>query len=198
MNILHISKYYYPYIGGVENICKYIVEGDTEHETAVVCFNEENKDVIDEVNGHKVYRVATWINVARQALSLSYFPMLRKAIKEFKPDVIHFHWANPFPAAVLLAVMPKEVKLVIHWHMDIIKQKRIYPFIKPVETALLKRAESMFTIPKMIEECEISYNKISNMNVMKFCRSGIIEYVSIPLALSHIHAAHNVEQKMVA
>ena len=56
----------------------------------------------------------------------------------------------------------------------------------------------MFTIPKMIEECEMSYNKISNMNVMKFCRSGIIEYVSIPLALSHIHAAHNVEQKIVA
>ena len=94
--------------------------------------------------------------------------------------------------------MPKEVKLVIHLHMNIIKQKRIYPFIKPVETALLKRAESMFTIPKMIEECEISYNKISDMNVMKFCRSGIIEYVSIPLAMSHIHAAHNVEQKMVA
>lgn len=82
--------------------------------------------------------------------------------------------------------------------MDIIKQKRIYPFIKPVETALLKRAERMVTIPKMIEECEISYNKISNMNVMKFCRSGIIEYVSIPLTLSHIHAAHNVEHKMVA
>ena len=198
MKILHISKYYYPYIGGVENICKYIVEGDTEHETAVVCFNEDNKDVIDEVNGHKVYRVATWINVARQALSLSYFPMLRKAIKEFKPDLIHFHWANPFPAAVLLAVMPKNVKLVIHWHMDIIKQKRIYPFIKPIETALLKRAESMFTVPKMIEECEISYNKISDMNVMKFCRSGIIEYFSIPLAMSHIQAAHNVEHKMVA
>ena len=72
MRILHISKYYYPYIGGVENICKYIVEGDTEHETAVVCFNEGSKDVVDEVNGHKVYRVATWINVARQALSLSY------------------------------------------------------------------------------------------------------------------------------
>lgn len=121
MRILHISKYYYPYIGGVENTCKYLVEGTSIHETAVVCFNEANKDVVDEVNEHKVYRVATWINVARQALSLSYFPMLRKAIREFKPDVIHFHWANPFPAAVLLTVIPKDVKLVIHWHMDIIK-----------------------------------------------------------------------------
>ena len=140
MRILHISKYYYPYIGGVENICKYLVEGMTQHENAVVCFNEKCKDVVDEVNGVKVYRVATWINVARQALSLSYFTMLHRAIKEFKPDVIQFHWANPFPAAVLLCLIPKNVKLIIHWHMDIIKQAKIYPLIKPVETALLKRA----------------------------------------------------------
>lgn len=141
MRILHISKYYSPYLGGVENICKYLVEGAVNHETAVVCFNDKCKDVIEEVNGHKVYRVATWINVARQALSLSYFWVLKKAIKEFKPNVIQFHWANPFPAWVLLCVIPKNVKLIIHWHMDIIKQKHIYPFIKPVETALLKRAD---------------------------------------------------------
>lgn len=156
MRILHISKYYYPYIGGVENTCKYLVEGTSIHETAVVCFNEANKDVVDEVNGHKVYRVATWINVARQALSLSYFPMLRKAIREFKPDVIHFHWANPFPAAVLLTVIPKDVKLVIHWHMDIIKQKRIYPFIKPVETALLKRADRVIVTSPNYRDCSLS------------------------------------------
>ena len=55
------------------------------------------------------------------------------------------------------------------------------------------------TIPKMIEVCELSYNKISNMNVMKFSRrEGVNEYLSTPLAMSHIHAAHNVEQKMVA
>lgn len=66
---------------------------------------------------------------------------VEKAIKEFKPDVIQFHWANPFPAWVLLCVIPRNVKLIIHWHMDIIKQKHIYPFIKPVEIALLKRAD---------------------------------------------------------
>lgn len=141
MRILHVSKYYYPYIGGVENICKYLVDGEKVHEEAVVCFNDKCKDEVDKVNGVKVYRVATWINVARQALSLSYFTVLHKAIKEFHPDVIQFHWANPFPAAVLLTVIPKNVKLVIHWHMDIIKQAKVYPFVKPVETALLKRAD---------------------------------------------------------
>ena len=112
-----------------------------QHKTAVVCFNEGRDNQIDVVNGVTVYRVGTWINISRQALSLAYFPILRRAIKEFKPDVIHFHWANPFPAAVLLALIPKQVRLIIHWHMDIIKQKKIYPFIKPFETGLLRRAD---------------------------------------------------------
>lgn len=141
MRILHISKYYYPYIGGVENTCKYLVENMRENQFAVVCFNEQKDDRIDMVNGVKVYRVGARLTIARQALSLSYFTMLKRAIREFKPDVIHFHWANPYPAFVLLTMIPKNVKLVIHWHMDIIKQKKIYPLIKPVETMLLKRAD---------------------------------------------------------
>lgn len=144
MRILHISKYYYPYLGGVENICKYLVEEATGHETAVVCFSESAHDSVEEVNGHRVYRVGTRVCIAKQALSPTYFSVLRKAIRDFRPDVIQFHWANPFPAAVLLCVIPKEVKLVITWHMDIIRQRRIYPLVKPIETALLKRAEQVY------------------------------------------------------
>lgn len=141
MRILHISKYYYPYIGGVENICKYLVDNmKKDNDIAVVCFNEKKDDRIDIVDGVKVYRVGAKMTITRQALSLSYFTVLKKAIREFKPDIIHFHWANPYPAFVLLTMIPKNVKLVIHWHMDIIKQKKIYPFIRPVETRLLKLA----------------------------------------------------------
>ncbi len=140
MRILHISKYYFPYMGGVENICKYIVDNSGEHQVAVLCFNEKSKCSIDDVDGIKVYRVGSWVNIARQSLSPLYFTMFWRVLKEFKPDVIQFHWANPFPAAVLLTMIPKNVKLIVHWHMDIIKQAKIYPLIKPIETRLLKKA----------------------------------------------------------
>jgi len=145
MNILHISKYYHPYIGGVESICQYLVENRKSGDNvAVVCFTEQRNDIVDEVNGVRIYRVGTWVNISRQALSLSYRKVLKKAIKETCPDIIHFHWADPFPAAVLLSVIPKDVKLVIHWHMDIVNQKLLYALIKPVETAFLKRADRIF------------------------------------------------------
>lgn len=141
MRALHISKYYYPYVGGVENVCKYIADHSESHKVAVVCFNDGHHNSVDEVDGIIVYRIGAFATIAKQAISLSYLVVLCKVIKQFQPDIIHFHWANPYPAAMLLLVIPKRVKLVVHWHMDIIKQKRIYPLVKPIETRLLRRAD---------------------------------------------------------
>lgn len=141
MRILHISNYYYPHIGGVESVCKHIVDNTVGHEVQVICFNEGYRSVVEKVDGINVYRVGTWFSIARQSLSLSYFFILKCVLKRFKPDVIQFHWANPFPAAILLLVMPKDVKLIVHWHMDIVRQRIIYKVIKSVETMLLKRAD---------------------------------------------------------
>lgn len=68
MRILHISKYYYPYIGGVENICKYLVDNmKKDNGIAVVCFNEQFNEQIDDkigtVDGVKVYRVGAKLTI---------------------------------------------------------------------------------------------------------------------------------------
>lgn len=130
-------------MGGVENICKYLVERMPSHETSVVCFNEGKANAVDIVNGHRVYRAGAFINIARQALSLSYKNGLQWAILAEKPDVIQFHWANPFPAILLRIVMPKDVKLVVHWHMDIIRQWYLYWAVRPWEKWLIKRADKI-------------------------------------------------------
>lgn len=128
-------------MGGVENICKYLVENMPQHETSVVCFNDAKADAVDDVNGHRVYRAGSIVNIARQALSLSYKNGLKWAILAENPDVIQFHWANPFPAIFLRMLMPKEAKLVIHWHMDIVRQWYLYWAVKPWEKWLVKRAD---------------------------------------------------------
>ena len=158
MRILHVSKYYFPYNGGIENTCQQLAEGFPNDKTAVVCFNEGKEDIVETINGIQVYRAGSIANVARQSLSLSLCALIKKAIKEFKPDIIHLHWCNPFGGAMLLMVIPKDVKLVIHWHSDVVNQelmsqKLIYKIIKPIETALLKRADLVLTTsPLYVDE----------------------------------------------
>lgn len=152
MNILHISGYYSPFIGGIETVCKYLVDNMPQHQTSVMCFNKGRKDSVDVVDGHKVYRAGIFLTVAHQGLSLSYGRMLARAIREEKPDIIHYHWANPFPALFLRFRMPDKVRLVLHWHMDIIRQRYLYRVVKPLETWLLKRAERIVvTSPQYME-----------------------------------------------
>ena len=140
--VLQISNYYTPHIGGIEQTCQYLSEGiKDEYEVKVICFSEGKETKYQVTNGVEITKPGVFLDVARQSLSFSYFGLLRRLIKGWKPDIIHFHYPNPFVTALLLPIIPKKSKLYVQWHLDITKQKKIYPFIKPLETRLLKRAD---------------------------------------------------------
>ena len=162
MRILHISKYYSPYVGGVENVCKYLADHSDGHEVVVLCFNEGHSNSVDIVDGVKVYRVGVIFHISRQAISLKYQTVLRRVIEEFRPDLIHFHWANPFPAAILLPLIPKETKLLIHWHMDILKQHKLYPLVRPIERRLLQRADMVTVTSPQYKEGSVPLQPFSD------------------------------------
>lgn len=128
-------------MGGVENICRYIVEQMPQYKSSVVCFNTGRNDSIENINNHRVWRAGSIINVARQALSISYNKLLKDAIDTERPEVIQFHWANPFPAVFLKKLINKDTHLILHWHMDIIRQWYLYWAVKPWEKWLVERAD---------------------------------------------------------
>jgi glycosyltransferase involved in cell wall biosynthesis len=138
--VLHISKYYYPYLGGTESVCQDIVEGLKEYENRVICFNDSNRTVCCEINGIQILRIGCFMKVASQSCSLFYYYYLKRNIQSWQPDIIHFHHPNPFVAFLLV---PANTKLIVHWHLDITKQKYIYPLVKRNERRLLERADSV-------------------------------------------------------
>ena len=153
IRVLHISKYYYPFLGGIVNVCRQLVNGMAGCQSSVICFSESRKSVVEIVDGITVYRAASWCKVSSQAIAPGYYPMLRRALREQQPDIVHFHWANPFAAAPLLMLLPTATRLVVHWHMDIIRQSYLYPLIKPLESALLRRADRIIvTSPQYLED----------------------------------------------
>jgi glycosyltransferase involved in cell wall biosynthesis len=150
--ILHISKFYSPYEGGIESTCKYIISYLPNYEHKVICFSGSRTTKTDFVDGIPILRVGCIGKIARQDISFTYFFELRKLLKEYKPDLIHFHAPNPLVMLFASLLMPKRCKLVIHWHSDIIAQKYFYPIVRPLENFFLKRANVIFvTSPNYLE-----------------------------------------------
>ncbi|GHU71068.1 mannosyltransferase [Bacteroidia bacterium] len=141
--ILHISNYYAPHIGGIEDMCHSIVSALPEFEHQVICFTDEKQTVHDLYEGVKITRSGVWKKLFSQPVSFSFYKELKKVLKEFDPDFIHFHAPNPLGSVYLLAQLPKKVKLIVHWHSDIVEQKILHTLYIPFERCLLKRANQI-------------------------------------------------------
>lgn len=167
IKILHIGKFYYPENGGIETINKYIVESTPEFEHRVICFSANNEGSEDVVNGIRISRAATKSIVASQPISTQYYTKLKNILKSFCPDIIHFHHPNPLCALYLLRTIPRGVKLVVHWHSDIVAQRNLYQFIKPTEKALIRRADIIITTsPQYSEASKILKNSQQKIRII--------------------------------
>lgn len=155
MKILQICSYMYPHIGGIEQVardCANALKNDCEQK--IICFNHEKGNLIDEVDGISVIRAGCFAKIASQSLSVSFGKLLKKTLKNFKPDVIIFHYPNPFAAHYLLKHIKKypNIKLILYWHLDITKQKLLGKFFKGQTKRLIRRAAKIFaTSPNYID-----------------------------------------------
>lgn len=152
--ILHISKYYYPFSGGTEQIARDCVLAlKDEYEQKVIAFNDGKNDQIDTVDGVEVYKCGCFAKVSAQSLSLTYEKTLHELMDNFNPDIVIFHYPNPFVASLLLKELKlKDTKLVVYWHLDIIRQKFLRVLFNGQNKKLLARADKVIaTSPNYIE-----------------------------------------------
>ena len=143
LRILQINKLYSPWIGGIESVIKYVAEklmGVSDMQV-LVC-QPKGKGKKESVNGVNVTRAGSLGIYFSMPLSLSFFGLVRRYAKN--ADVIILH--DPFPLGDLAVLMSCfKGKLVVWWHSDIIKQKKLLKLIDPIIHKLLKRADAIFT-----------------------------------------------------
>lgn len=163
--VLQIPNYQYPHIGGIEQVARDIADAlleDGSVQQKIICFNEDAQDgdyvchrketVHDEVDGVEVIRCGCIAKVASQSISLTYPRELKKVLTEFDPDIVILHYPNPFVSSFLLPMLPKKVKFILYWHLDITKQKILGKLFHSQTMKLLKRADQVVaTSPNYIE-----------------------------------------------
>ncbi len=173
MKILQISNYYYPHIGGIEQVARDICDSlKNDNELKVFCFNHEKGNGVDTVDGIEVNRAGCFAKIASQSISFSYGKQLRRVFKEFSPDVVIFHFPNPFASHYLLKILKKypACKLVVYWHLDIVRQKILGKLFNGQTKRLLKRAAKILaTSPNYIEGSKFLNANKDKCDVLPCC-----------------------------
>ena len=119
MKILHISKYFPPNCGGIENQAKYICDYLFKKKATVQVLAFGKKTRVSS-NKYKIFEFKPFINLLSQPISLRYILSARKIIQN--NDIIHFHYPNVIGLIVCFLFATNKI-LYVHWHSDIVKQR---------------------------------------------------------------------------
>ena len=141
VKVLQVNKLYYPWIGGVEKVVQDLAEHLRDKTTMSVLVSQPRGPGICEcINKVRVYRAGSIGIYLSMPVSLS-FPFLLKRLSRDK-DILHFHLPFPLGVIAYLLVRPKS-KLVVWWHSDIVRQKSILRFYKPLLFRFLKASDKI-------------------------------------------------------
>lgn len=144
LKVLHVSKFYTPFCGGLERVVEQLSEGaiNKGHQVRVLCSTHNNElSHFDVLGGVHVYRFKTLLNFLGQPLSFSFFLKIKNHLRW--ADVIYVHTPNPLVEFALLLFAPRKSKIVILHHSDIVRQKLINRVISPIQKLFYQRANKI-------------------------------------------------------
>jgi rhamnosyl/mannosyltransferase len=163
MRVLHVGKYYPPFAGGMEYFLADLLRALPGQGVAVAALVHDER-----IGGQGVRAVASdAIPIDRVPCHgrLLYAPLspafpfwLNRAIREFRPDLLHLHLPNTSAFAALILPAARRLPWVIHWHADVVASaidRRLalaYRFYRPFEQRLLAASRAIIaTSPAYLE-----------------------------------------------
>jgi rhamnosyl/mannosyltransferase len=153
--VLHVGKYFPPFPGGLESLHADLCAALQHCGVATLSLVHDHarggatrQEWIDR--GGETLRVVR----ARTHGSLLFAPVspgfpldLRRAIRDFRPQVIHAHLPNLSAFWLLVTPAARRLPWVLHWHADVVpssiatRLRWAYRLYRPFESALLARAK---------------------------------------------------------
>ena len=151
MKVLQLGKFY-PIRGGVEKVMWDLTCGLSARgiDCDMLCA-ELDRDEVIHLNEHgRVICVKALRKMAATMIAPKMIFWLRKHRKEY--DIIHVHHPDPM-ACLALRLSGYKGRVILHWHSDILKQKKLLRLYAPLQRWLIKRADTIVgTTPVYLKE----------------------------------------------
>lgn len=141
IKVLQVNKLYYPSVGGIERTVQHIAEGLKEQVSMEVLVCQPKGRGTDEiVNGVPVRRCGSFGTLFSLPISISFLWEIRRRSKG--KDIIQFH--APFPLGDFGGLLSGyKGKVLLNWHSDVVKQRKLMVLYRPIMEKFLKRADAI-------------------------------------------------------
>lgn len=148
--ILHVYKDYHPVRGGIENYVSMLARAQAAagHDVTVLVAQRKGLKTTDTVEeGVRVIRAKRWGTLASTPVSPAFFRQAGRV----KADLTHLHFPHP-PGEVAWLWHRPSPKAVMTFHCDIVRQKGILRFYRPLmKRALRSMDRILVSSPPMME-----------------------------------------------
>lgn len=108
--------------------------------------------------GVVVVRAPVHVHLGFAPVALTYRRILRRILRSFRPEIIHFHLPNPSALWAMTIPEAGDATWIGHWHSDIVASRHSlqlrlgYPIYRPVEKSFLRRCRRVIaTSPDYLE-----------------------------------------------
>ncbi len=145
--ILHISKLYYPWTGGVERNLQELVESLKERTNVkIFCCQVKGKTKLEKINDVEILKscsLGLFLSVPISPCFPYYFKNLTQ-----KADLIHYH--SLFPLAEIMEILSKpEKKKIVTLHYERLRRNYLMIIYKPILRAFFKRMDTIIVPSKV-------------------------------------------------
>ena len=126
MRVLHIGKFYPPFAGGMEYfLADLLTSFQTQGiQTAALVHDQPNLRRIasssNDYDSNLIYRVPCYGRIMYAPISPSFPLWLTRTIRNFKPDLLHFHLPNTSAFWAMMSPAARLLPWVIHWQSDVV------------------------------------------------------------------------------
>jgi len=139
LRVLQIGKYFAPSHGGIESHLRDLCsELRRSVDLKVIVANDRLRTDRETIEGIEVIRLGRVMTLAAAPIC----PTMINAIRRERADVVHLHLPNPAAAMACLLARPTGA-LVITWHSDVVRQRRLALLYQPFERILLNRSAAI-------------------------------------------------------
>lgn len=142
MKVLHLGKFDGD-VGGIERHLRALLRA-MPPEIEVVNLVANDRGITDEHNrgGYRTQRVANYGSLASVALAPAMPAVARRLHRQHHFDLVHLHFPDPLGQLTAMT-LPRDVRRVISWHSDIVKQRFALALYSPILRSFVRDADAL-------------------------------------------------------